>query len=65
VGGNIPNSKFNFDSFSASVMSHLNKSGLDKTVVDLNGLDAANADRVRNFIANLSAAQQSKIIIVR
>ena len=65
VGGNIPNSKFNLLDFTSSIETHLMKQGLDRTVVDLNGLSSENATAVMNLLNTLTASQRTKIIVIR
>jgi hypothetical protein len=62
--GPVPQRFFNEDQFDASIDRHLLKQGLDHVVVDLTGLDPAQAAAVRAHIAGLTPDQQARIVII-
>ncbi len=59
--GPLPNwSYFNFNSFTGQIGQHLNKQGVGYVIVDITGLDPADATRVRAYIGGLP---QGRLIV--
>ncbi|CAG0965384.1 hypothetical protein ANRL4_00923 [Anaerolineae bacterium] len=54
---------FDYDSFTAAIVKHLNTNGLDVVVIDLTGLDANSIANVQSFITGLSLPTDKSILI--
>jgi len=61
--GPIPDAYFDLQQVARSIRGHLLKHGVDTIVVDVTGLTASKAARIRSFISGLDAGSRSRIIV--
>lgn len=61
--GPVPDAHFRFEQVTRSIDRHLLKQGVDRVVVDVTGLSASNAARIKSFVQGLDPGSRARIIV--